>query len=197
MNSRQAPAQMSLSITSGQRKRRRRKHWGTLKLMMVELLQMTRVTVTSLTLTAPSRNMLIKMTDGLSGSMMMELICLTETAALFQALYLVLSSWTAVVPEKRGPHRTSAQLAGTSTRRQKKWKHHLKINWTMVSGCIAEEKVLIFYREIVNLFPLKHVFLTWTVCCYAMFLTDPNSLTCDQWVLLKKWRPKRAPNTTG
>lgn len=55
----------------------------------------------------------------------------------------------------------------------------------------------VFYRTIVSLFPLKRVFLTGTVCCFVMLLTDPNSLTCDQWVLLKKWRPKRAPNPAG
>lgn len=32
---------------------------------------------------------------------------------------------------------------------------------------------------------------------FVMFLTDPKSLTCDQWVLLKKRRPKRVPNATG
>ncbi|XP_056248240.1 uncharacterized protein si:ch211-227n13.3 isoform X1 [Seriola aureovittata] len=26
---------------------------------------------------------------------------------------------------------------------------------------------------------------------------DPKSLTCDQWVLIKKWRPRRLPNATG
>ncbi|KAM6919599.1 uncharacterized protein PEZ65_011691 isoform 2-T2 [Lycodopsis pacificus] len=26
---------------------------------------------------------------------------------------------------------------------------------------------------------------------------DPNSLTCDQWVLLKSWRPRRLPNARG
>lgn len=55
----------------------------------------------------------------------------------------------------------------------------------------------IFYRTIVNLFPLKHVIITCSLCGFVMFLTDPNSLTCDQWVLLKKWRPKRASNTAG
>lgn len=59
------------------------------------------------------------------------------------------------------------------------------------------KKCSIFYRTVVNLFPFKHVILTCSVCCFVMFITDPNSLTCDQWVLLKKRRPKRVTNITG
>lgn len=165
---------MSLSITSGWR--RRRAHWGKLKLMIVELIQMTRGTVRSLTLTAPSRNISRKMKDGLPGWMMKELIYLTKTAGLFPALALVPLPSTAVIPENSGSHRVSAQLAGTSTRRQKKWKHLLKINWTMVSGRIVGGKSVNFLQNSCESVPLQ-------TCHSYMF----SLLLCDVYKIQTLW----------
>lgn len=65
----------------------------------------------------------------------------------------------------------------------------------MVSGRIVGGKSVNFLQNSCESVPLQtcHPY----IFSFLMFITDPNSLTCDQWVLLKKRRPKRVTNITG